>query len=252
MQVTRRAVGMESTTARRASSCANATRVGETVSTPRRSATVSEARPPGTTASTSHRSAADGITASCSTASRVGPSRSPSLARTASATVCGTPPTSPDASTSATKNGLPEVTANTCSAVHAGCPHRADGRLRADSRAGVSRRSRGVPAARPSSCCSGWSAGQFDVPVGQHQHGRQADDPPYQEPQHVQGRLVGPVNVLDDEYSRLVRPVQLGPQGVADPTAVGGLERVRERAARRCPSGLAVGPSTRGVTRSSQ
>ena len=73
--------------------------------------------------------------------------------------------------------------------------------------------------------------GQLDVPIGQHQHGRQAGDPPHQEPQHVQGRLVGPVDVLDDEDGRLLRPVELGPQGVAHPTPVAGLERGRQRAA---------------------
>src|SRR6266545_1815831 len=72
--------------------------------------------------------------------------------------------------------------------------------------------------------------GQLHVPVRDHQHGRQAGDPPYEEPQHVEGRLVGPVDVLHDEDGRVLRPVQLGPEGVAHPTPVAGLERVGERA----------------------
>jgi hypothetical protein len=56
-------------------------------------------------------STAEGTTASCSSAATVAESSPRSLANTASTTVGGTPPVPPAATTSATKNGLPDVTA---------------------------------------------------------------------------------------------------------------------------------------------
>ena len=74
-------------------------------------------------------------------------------------------------------------------------------------------------------------AGQLVVPVGQHEHDGQLADPADEVPQHVQGRLVGPVDVLHDQYRRMLRPLQLGPQRLDDPAAVAGLQRPGQRGA---------------------
>jgi hypothetical protein len=64
----------------------------------------------------------------------------------------------------------------------------------------------------PEELLEGVLAGQLVVAVGQDQDGRQLGDPACQVAQHVQGGLVGPVDVLDDQNGRVPGPVELGPQ----------------------------------------
>jgi len=63
----------------------------------------------------------------------------------------------------------------------------------------------------PEELLEGMLAGQLVVAVGQDQDSRQLGDPAGQVAQYVQGGLVGPVDVLDDQDGRVPGPVQLGP-----------------------------------------
>ena len=221
---TRRATGSEPSIARRASSCRNATEVGDTRSRPRSSAPASAASPPGTTASTSHRSTVDGTTASCSSAPRVAASRRPTRASTASTTVDGTGSSAPTASTSVTKNGLPEVMANSRRASTGLAATQLPDRLLGQA---PQRQPAGPAGGRhlAEQVLEGMVAGQLVVAVGQDEHGRQLGDPAGQVPQHVQGGLVGPMDVLHDQDRRVPRPVQLPRQRGQHGVPVAGAQR---------------------------
>ena len=54
---------------------------------------------------------------------------------------------------------------------------------------------------------------QFVVAVGKYQDGRQVSDPPDEVTQRVKRRVVGPVNVLDNQDGRMRGPAQLRAQG---------------------------------------
>ena len=148
---------------------------GDTSARPRCSAAASAARPPGTTASTSHRSHRrryDGELFE----------RVPASARRGRATRASTAsaivrrhrrPRHRTASTSATKNGLPDVTANTWSVSRSVCGAEAADRRRGQpgqAQPAHPRRTR-----RPvRAVAAADGPGQLVVPVGQHQYGRQA------------------------------------------------------------------------------
>jgi len=61
---------------------------------------------------------------------------------------------------------------------------------------------------------------QFVVAVGEDQHGRDVGDPPGEVAQRVQRRVVGPVDVLDDQDGRVLGPGQFRAQGGEHPVAV--------------------------------
>ena len=67
-------------------------------------------------------------------------------------------------------------------------------------------------------------AREFVVPVGEEQYHGELRDSAYQEAQRVDGRLVGPMNVLDYECAGRW-PVQLVQQGVHDQVAFTSLQR---------------------------
>ena len=54
---------------------------------------------------------------------------------------------------------------------------------------------------------------QLILPVRSHDQDRELADPPGQEPQQVQGRLVGPVDVLDDDHAKPALCTELTQQG---------------------------------------
>ena len=54
---------------------------------------------------------------------------------------------------------------------------------------------------------------QLVVAVGEDEHGGQVRDPADEVTQRVEGRVVRPVNVLDDQHGRMFRPGQFGAQG---------------------------------------
>src|SRR6476646_4269821 len=66
-------------------------------------------------------------------------------------------------------------------------------------------------------------AGQLVVAVGEQQDDWQLPDPAYQKAQRVDGGLVGPVDILDDQRARW-RMVQLGEQGSHDLVALTRLQ----------------------------
>ncbi len=78
---------------------------------------------------------------------------------------------------------------------------------------------------------------QFVVAVGEDQDGGQVGDPPDEETQGVERRIVGPVNVFDDENRRMFGPAQLRVQGGQHPVAVAavpyGLAELGSHAARQ-------------------
>src|SRR5215471_14650735 len=61
---------------------------------------------------------------------------------------------------------------------------------------------------------------QLVVAVGQDQDGRQVGDPPDEVTQRVKRRVVGPVNVLNNQNCRMLSPVQFRAQGGEHPVAV--------------------------------
>ena len=63
-------------------------------------------------------------------------------------------------------------------------------------------------------------AAQLVVAVGEDEHRGQPGDPPGEVAQRVQGGVVGPVHVLDDQDPRVVRPVQFGAQRGQQPVPV--------------------------------
>ena len=66
-------------------------------------------------------------------------------------------------------------------------------------------------------------AGQLVVAVGEQQDDWQLPDPAYQKAQRVDGGLVGPVDILNDQRARW-RMVQLSEQGIHDLVALTRLQ----------------------------
>lgn len=64
---------------------------------------------------------------------------------------------------------------------------------------------------------------QLVVAVGEYQDGRQVSDPPDEVTQRVKRRVVGPVNVFDNQNSRMLRPAQLRAQGGEHPVAIAAI-----------------------------
>ena len=158
-------------------------------------------------------------------------------ASTASTTVAGTA-SAGEASTSVTKNGLPPVTRCTASAsapvLAASC------RTAVRESGGSASRCTGRPASAPSRRCSGCDGPSSSSRKRQDEHGGHRLDPPRHVAEHVDRRVVGPVDVLDDERRRR-RGRELGHDRGED--AVDGAA-VGERGGQR-PAGLQRGVAQR-------
>jgi hypothetical protein len=61
---------------------------------------------------------------------------------------------------------------------------------------------------------------QLVVAVGEYQDGGQVSDPPDEVTQRVERRVVCPVNVFDNQDSRMLGPAQFRAQGGEDPVAI--------------------------------
>jgi hypothetical protein len=194
----------EASAARRSSSWRNPTASSPTTSSPTETAASTVAGTGRSPSSTSHISARVGITATSRTtscASRGNPAR---RARTRSCTVAGTPG-SPAASTSVTSSGFPPV--SPCTPAAGRPTRRASSRPPPPTAAAAVR---GAP-------CPGGQAGhgppermlgaQLVVAVGDQQQRRDPLQPPTDEDQQVQGRLVGPVRVLHHHDRPPLRPL---------------------------------------------
>ena len=134
-----------------------------------------------------------------------------------------------EASTSVTKNGLPPVTRCTASASAPvlAASRRDRGARQRRQREPVHR----APGERAEQALQRVRRAELVVAEGQDEHRGQRLDPPRHVAEHVERRVVGPVDVLDDEHGRR-RGRELGQdrgEDAVDGPAVG--ERRRQRAA---------------------
>jgi hypothetical protein len=131
----------------------------------------------------------------------------------------------PSRTTSVTKNGLPPVTratSSTSTEVPAASSEIATGQRPQWSRRTVPVRARRAPRA-------GVVGVEVVLPVGEHQQRREPGDPAPDVAGDVEGRLVGPVDVLEDQRGRPQRVVELREHRVEHGVRVGPCDRFPQR-----------------------
>ena len=231
-------------TARRTSSWRNRTCRPSIIRIPCRSASTSAAEVCGSSSRVTASSTRPGATASRSTAARVGGASRCTRASTASRTASGS------AAVGGGEHLGDEERVAARDAVH---PGRVEVRRRprhqrrhggGDRRVRRSRCTPGptnAPSVRRRGCV------RLVVAVGQHEQARQARDAAREHPQDVQGRVVGPVHVFDDQDGRPARVGQLvedeGEHGPGPSTWPARGRRRRPGRGRRRGTGPASGRS---------